>query len=149
MIMKTLNNPNKKLIKLASKFQSYDFGFLLNIEKQALRQMKEYHEHSQICLDNPKIARQIGWCLKLLDIIDHTNSSLIFSIKKYDDSIISLDKAYICKSNTKINTRNWRRFFQNNNTDWEKPVNKDCLRMQKAWYLYNRIRYYYMQDWWD
>ena len=26
---------------------------------------------------------------------------------------------------------------------------KDNLRIEKAWYLYNKIRYNHLRDWWD
>jgi hypothetical protein len=120
---------------------------MLSLEKQALKQMQEYHENSKITVDNPQIARQIKWAIKLLNIADETDfvyvsSGDIFTKGEFKDWVT-----------TYINTNNWRRFFTPNHlyekTDWSKPCFQVLVRSQKAWYLHNKLRYYYGFNWWD
>ena len=148
--MKRRKNKNKQLLRLASKFQPWDFGYMLEIEKQMLRQMQEYHEHSNIIEDNPVIARQIKWAIKLLNIADETESAWRCSGAMFGPDADK--KPYKSWITTYVNTRNWRRFFNipdHVNTDWSKCHVQDHLRQQKAWYIYNKLRYYYLQTFWD
>ena len=144
--MKRRKNKNKKLLKLSSKFQPWDWGYMIAIEKQMLKQMQEYHEQSNITVDNPEIARQIKWALRLLDIADETKSAW-----RCSGSLFKNDGSYKSWINTYVNTRNWKRFLKNitNLDTLNKPHTQDHLRQRKAWYIYNKIRYYYLMWWWD
>ena len=45
-----------------------------------------------------------------------------------------------------VNTKNINRFISIDKYDIDiLPT----LRIEKAWYLYNKLRYYYMKEWWD
>lgn len=133
--MKRKNNKNRKLIKLASKFKPFDFGFLLEIEKQALKQMADYLANSDIAEGNERRAAEIRLALKLLNIGDETESAYIL----HPDSM-----------SVYVNTRNWKRFFPPDiNLDFEKPILQDALRVEKAWHLYCVLRENRMRWWWD
>lgn len=150
--MKKRKNKNKKLLKLVSKFQPWDWSFMIAIEKQMLKQMQEYHEHAEIIVDSPKIARQIKWALKLLDIADETISAWHCSGDLYVDNngCVGRNPNYKTWIDTYVNTKNWKRFWPlSKSPNFEIPHNQDHLRQQKAWYIYNKIRFYYLQTWWD
>ena len=145
--MKKRKNKNKQLLRLAEKFKPWDFGYMLKVEKQMLKQMQEYHSNSNITVDNPEIARQIKWAIKLLNIADETDfvyktSGNFFNKGEFKDWVT-----------TYVNTKNWRRFFIPNHLyeeiDWSKSCFQVTVRTQKAWYLYNKLRYYYGFNWWD
>lgn len=40
--MKRRKNKNKQLLRLAGEYQPWDFGYMLRIEKQILKQMQEF-----------------------------------------------------------------------------------------------------------
>lgn len=149
--MKHKKKRNKKLLKLSTKFQPWDWSFMIALEKQMLKQMQEYHETSQIIVDNPKIARQIKWALKLLDIADGTDSAWCYSGSLYIDNngCIGRNPDYKTWINTYVNTKNYKRFWNIKNPNFDNSHNQDYLRQQKAWYIYNKIRFYYLQTWWD
>lgn len=50
-----------------------------------------------------------------------------------------------------VNIRNCGRFGLKINTDSEYLMArlKDSLYLRKIWNLYNKLRYYHMQEWWD
>lgn len=114
----------------------HDYGFLLSIEKQALIRMRDYFEVSKIAVGNEFVARDIAICLKLLDIIDGTDSA--FCPNQSEGFV-----------NKYINVRNWKRFLAGGGIDFDKPILKDSLREEKAWRLYNKIKLYKMRKWWD
>ena len=137
--MKLRKSKNKKLIKKAQNFMPYDYGYLMSLEKQALVRMYHYFRVSKIAVGNDIVARDIMICLKLLDIIDGTDSAYHCHT---GDHVGFVDKY--------INTRNWQRFYPSKcNLDFSKPIMKDDLREEKAWNLYNKMRYYKMKEWWD
>lgn len=146
--MKQRKNKNKKLLKLASKFKPWDWGYMIALEKQMLKQMQEYHANSNITVDNPEIARQIKWALRLLDIADETKSAWHCS-----GSLFKNDGNYNSWIDTYVNTKNWKRFisipYTSNTPDFDKPHIQDHLRQRKAWYIYNKLRFYHLQWWWD
>lgn len=150
--MKKGKNKNKKLLKLASKFQPWDWGYMIMLEKQTLKQMQEYHKTAEIIVDSPKIARQIKWALKLLDIADETTSAWHCSGDLYVDNngCVGRNPNYKTWIDTYVNTKNWKRFWPLYKApNFETPHNQDYLRQQKAWYIYNKIRFYYLQTWWE
>ena len=50
------------------KFELFDYEYLLDIERVALKYMAKYFKSSNIVVDNEFIVRDISLCLKLLDI---------------------------------------------------------------------------------
>ena len=141
--MKKRKNKNKQLLRLAEKFKPWDFGYMLEMEKQMLRQMQEYHSFSNITIDNPEIARQLKWAIKLLNIADETDSAWKSSgpLFKDNNGVVGRNPKYKCWLTTYINTKNWRRFInfsdKSYKSDWDNIHLQDHLRRMKAWYLYN------------
>lgn len=153
--MKRRKNKNKQLLRLAEKFNPWDFCYMLEIEKQILKQMQEYHSISNITIDNPEIARQLKWAIKLLNIADETDSAWknSGSLFKDNNGVVGRNPKYKCWLTTYINTKNWRRFInfpdKSYKPDWDNIHMQDHLRQMKAWYLYNRLRYLHGFWWWD
>lgn len=153
--MKKGKNKNKQLLRLAEKFKPWDFGYMLKAEKQMLKQMQEYHSNSNITVDNPEIARQIKWAIKLLNIADETNSAwkCSGSIFKNNNGMVEKNPEFKSWLTTYINTKNWKRFItfpdKLYKPNWNNIHMQDHLRQMKAWYLYNRLRYLQGLQWWD
>lgn len=126
--MKLRKNENKELIKAAMKFCSFDYGFQLAVEKEAIILMSKYFEGSEI-------SRDLKLAIRLLDIILEVDSAYyIFNGK-------GCIKCY-------VNTRNWNRFLPEDHSK-DLPASKDALRIEKAWHLYNKLRFERMRTWWD
>lgn len=107
--------------KIIVQDQPWDYEFLLDIEHHKLQSMSKYFDKSRIVVDWERMVRDINICIRLLEII------------KEDD--------WFYKD---VNVKNAKRFV--------KEVSPDALgllRVQKAWYLYNYIRYHRLQQWWD
>ena len=133
--MKLRNNKYKNIIRAANKFKPFDFGFLLEIEEQALIYMRDYFRTSKIAVGNERNAELISLAIKLLRIATEQDSSLnISSLNEYE---------YLKYVNIK-NARRYNQFF----ISWE-PFELESLREEKAWRLYHRIRNQYMREWWD
>lgn len=129
--MKLRKNKNKKLIKEAMKFYSFDYGFVLSLEKQALIRMYEYFKVAE---GNERVEKELNLALKLLDIV------------------LEIDSAYHHDPGSKgfvdrhINTKNWNRFHSKAaDLDWNTPILKDYLRREKS--LDNKLKF--ERSWWD
>ena len=132
--MKLRKNKNKRLIKEAMKFYPFDYGFVLSLEKQALIRMYEYFKVSRIAEGNEVVEKNLKLALKLLDIV------------------LEIDSSYNSEGlvDRHINIKNFKRFWpEAANLDLSKPILQDNLRIEKAWYLYNKLRFERMRTWWD
>lgn len=133
--MKLRNNKYRNIIRAANKFRPFDFGFLLEIEEQALIYMQDYFRTSKIAVGNERNAELISLSIKLLRIATEQDSSLnISGLNEYE---------YLKYVNIK-NAKRYNQFF----TSWG-PFELESLRIEKAWRLYHRIRNQYMREWWD
>lgn len=74
------------------------------------------------------------------------------------DIVLEIDSAYHCDFrpgsegfvDRHINIKNWKRFWPKAaDLDLSKPILQDHLRREKAWYLYNKLRFERMRTWWD
>lgn len=126
----------KNVVKAALNFRPWDYGFLLDIEREALIRLKEGMKNH---VGSERDAERIQLAVNLLAIINEDNT-------QYD---YIKDKMLVY-----VNKKNFKRFltkqeysisesFQNS------EVFKCYLRQQKAWYLYHKLRFYFMQTWWD
>lgn len=128
----------------------WDFGYLLKLEQYKIREMCKYFKKSQLTE---------GWKLQVRDL---TICDKLISIVLEEDKYYKgwLDTCYGGTKRTQIpfpvyvNTKNYKRFM---------PTVEDLhqnslvlhngmlisLRQQKALYLYNKIRAYRMERWWD
>lgn len=120
------------------KFYPFDYGFVLSLEKQALIRMYEYFKVSRITEGNEVVEKNLKLALKLLDIVLEIDSAY-----KYDFMFEGFVDRY-------INIKNWKRFCpKDTSLDWNTPILKDYLRREKAWYLYNKLRFERMRTWWN
>lgn len=136
--MKLRKSKNKRLIKEAMEFCPFDYGFILSLEKQALSRMYEYFKVSRIAEGNEVIEKELKLALKLLDIVLEIDSAYHFDFRSRSDGFVDRH----------INTKNWKRFCSKD-LNWDLPIFKNCLRIEKSWYLYNKLRFERMRTWWD
>lgn len=106
-------------------YYNFDWAFMLDIEKEKLTQCIKFFTDNGYHINNSRIISKMKLAVRLLDIA--IDEDLDF-------------KGY-------INTRNMNRFISNL-YNYE-PDLLPTLRTKKAWYLYNKLRYYYMKEWWD
>lgn len=123
---------NKRLIKEAMKF--YPYG--LSLEKQALIRMYEYFKVSRIAEGNEVVEKNLA--LGLLDIVLEIDSAYHCDFRPGSEGFVDRH----------INIKNWKRFWPKA-ADLSKPILQDHLRREKAWYLYNKLRFERMRTWWD
>ena len=116
-----------------SNFEPFDYGFMLNNERTMLRKMYDFFTKESVLCDKDDIARHIRLAINLLNIV-----------LAYDDPLI-MDEASFTIT-VYVNTRNATRFLRCNVGH---PMLQNELRKEKAWYLYNRLRYYYLQNIWE
>ena len=134
--MKLRKNKNKRLIKEAMKFYPFHYSFVLSLEEQALIRMYEYYKVSRIAEGNEVIENDLKLALKLLDIV-----------LEIDSVYNSGSKGFICRH---INIKNWKRFCSKAvRINRDSLIFKDYLRREKAWYLYNKLRFERMRTWYD
>lgn len=134
--MKLRKNKNKRLIKEAMKFYPFDYSFVLSLEKQALIRMYEYFKVSRIAEGNEVVEKDLKLALKLLDIV-----------LEIDSVYNSRAEGFIYRH---INIKNWKRFCPKAvRINLDSLIFKDYLRREKAWYLYNKLRFERMRTWYD
>lgn len=136
--MTLLEKCKVELEEVVDKFELFDYEYLLDIEKVALKYMAEYFRSSNIVVGNEFIVRDISLCLKLLNIATdgYFHSNDLF----HENG--GINAPY-------VNIRNKDRFIKEPKIkNFESPVIKALIREVKAWSLYCRVRSN-MQGWWD
>ena len=135
--MTLLEKCKVELEDAVDRFELFDYEYLLDIERVALKYMAEYFKSSNIVVDNEFIVRDISLCLKLLDIAAGGDfySNNLFHVNE------GINAPY-------VNTRNKDRFIKHNAESFWSPEIKALIREVKAWNLYCRVRSN-MQAWWD
>ena len=120
---------------LIFKTQYWDSGYLLDIEEHQLKQMLKYFIKSDLVENNDIIVRDIKLCLSLIDIIKNEAEDMSY-----------------------VNVKNYKRFIPSLNNEILDPLIRDVstvktvsrwIAQEKAFHLYNKIRAYKMQTWWD
>ena len=121
--------------KPISKTYYWDYGYLIDIEKHQLKQMLKYFIKSDLVENNDIIVRDIKLCLSLIDIIKNEAEDMSY-----------------------VNIKNYKRFIPSLNNEMLDPLIRDVntvkmvsrwIAQEKAFHLYNKIRAYRMQSWWD
>ena len=136
--MTLLEKCKVELEEAVDRFELFDYEYLLDIEKVALKYMAEYFKSSNIVVDNKFIVRDISLCLKLLNIA--TDKDFHFNDLFHENEGINVPY---------VNLRNRNRFTDEFRTiNPESPVIKALIREMKAWNLYCKVRSN-MQGWWD
>lgn len=116
------------------KFRPFDYGFLLNVDKIAMLEMRDYFEKSNIAEGNDDNARYLRLAVNLLRQMDKTSEYYRHELK------VGKPILYINTRNAPNGTvwsRNHDRVFQ---YDWYE---------EKCWRLYHRILKEKMREWWD
>jgi len=129
--------------------QPWDFAYLLELEQYKLKEMSAYFKKSQLTVGWEFQVRDIELCIKLIDIIlekDQYYRSWLHNcygsmpIKRLPFPVY-------------VNNKNYKRFIPlariEEINDFAYPSWVSVLRQKKALYLYNKIRAYRMECWWD
>ena len=140
--------------KRSKYFIEWDYTSILLAEKAAIERMlktyKNTDEMSKYTIDRLQLA------LNLLDII-LGNKEITKRIKNQDeskkDSLIDFGKIYCYKLLVPVNIKNAKRFSNNTDIDLLKKYKGNALfeeeyYIRKAFYIYNKLRFYNMQTWW-
>ena len=120
-----------ELGEAVGKFELFDYEYLLDIERVALKYMAKYFKTSNIVHHNESIVRDISLCLKLLNIA----TGDLFYAKE------DINAPY-------VNIRNKERFIKHTTKNLDSPAIRSFIREMKAWNLYCKVRSN-MQGWWD
>ena len=136
--MTLLEKCKVELEDAVDKFELFDYEYLLDIERVALKYMEKYFKTSNIVHHNESIVRDISLCLKLLNIA--TDGYFHANNLPYGNE--GINTPY-------VNIRNRNRFLKHEAKPESADINmKALIREVKAWNLYCKIRSN-MQKWWD
>ena len=149
------NKSKQKVVKTVFNGRPFDFSYMLQVELNYMKYMKEYFDNSKYT-DKP--ARELNWAINILQLIlsDDYWGYDYWECSKKQNGTYSYDGQYVCK--VYVNTKNIKRFFTKHSDISEERYNniiqymlehKHELYRAKLWYLYNVIRERYMQTWWD
>lgn len=142
----------------------WDFAYLLELEQHKIREMCNYFKKHHHLMSWQLVIRDMEICLKLIDIVlekdKHYQGWLDANYNQYwidqKFNIDRKDRKYNPFS-VYVNIKNSRRFLPlaDFNCDSVKlhprlmDGAKISLRQKKAIHLYNKIRAYRMECWWD
>lgn len=144
--------------KVCKDVYDWDYTGILEVERHQIRRTKQAIIKYQSHLNWERDVERINLALKLLSIaMEEDDSYVRVSGNDWFDGpdekgLYEWKSDIVYKSTKYINTRNSKRFSQ---SDYDKysedvrPLFLDHLRNQKAWYLYNKLRYYHLQEFWD
>lgn len=137
----------------------WDYGYLLKLEQYKIREMITYFKKYHHLTNWESVVREMQICDRLISIVLEEDTPYKgwlhtkYGKGKWNDK--NPDYPYT-KFPVYVNTKNSKRFLAQadyNNTMFSSPLLLDCakisLRRQKALYLYNKIRSYCIQKWWD
>lgn len=145
--------------KVLRKVYDFDYWGVLIVERHQLERLRDSIAYYNNHVEAERDVEKINTALKLLDILEENGCSKRigkpFEFKKLDNSFYELvndpDVTYTIP--VYVNTRNSQRFWDFEKSKFEDPnmgnLFKDDLRLKKAWYLYHKMRLYFMRSWWD
>lgn len=116
-------------------FEPFDYGFMLEAERDMLRDMYDYFSSNEAMIaDAKECAKEIKLAINLLNII------------------LGYDESYYQKGGQRhltvySNLENASRF--NLSRIGDEIFLSQLIREEKAWLLYNRIRHEKMRKWWE
>lgn len=145
------------LIKTALDSAPWDWTYLLQLEQAKFKEMAAYFEQSKVSSDWEFQVRDCKLCIKLIDIILEQDEPftqwLELNYGIYKNKSVSENELFHVPISTHVNTRNAVRFVENLNTyesdSHASNLFKVDLRQMKAFYLYQKIRLYKLQNLWD
>ena len=116
-------------------FEPFDYGFMLEAERDMLRDMYDYFSSDEAMIaDAKECAKEIKLAINLLNII-----------LGYDNSYYQ--KNGLWHLDVYSNIGNASRF--NLNIIGDETLLGQLVREEKAWLLYNRLRREKMRKWWE
>ena len=138
----------------------WDFGYLLKLEQYKIREMIAYFKKHHHLSNWESVVREMQICDRLISIVlEEDKDYRGWLDANYEESgwCYNKEKIKYVRFHIKVNTKNSKRFFPlanfNNPIMLQHPHLEDSskisLRQRKALYLYNKIRSYCMQHWWD
>ena len=138
----------------------WDFGYLLKLEQYKIREMCEYIKKHHHLSNWEFVVREMQICDRLISIVlEEDKHYQGWLDANYGEGKWCYNKERIkyVRFHIKVNTKNSKRFFPlanfNDPIVLQNPHLEDSakisLRHEKALYLYNKIRSYCMQKWWD
>lgn len=145
------------LIRTALDSAPWDWTYLLQLEQAKFKEMAIYFEQSKVSSDWKFQVRDCKLCIKLIDIILEQDEPFTQWLEEnygmYKNKSIAIEKTFLAPISTHVNTRNASRFGETLDTYESDPQTSNLfkvdLRQIKAFYLYQKIRLYKLQNLWD
>lgn len=128
----------------------WDFVYLLELEQYKIREMRDYMQKHHHLMGWQLVIRDMNICLKLIDIILEKDQHY----RSWLDNCYGFIPHKQLPFPVYVNSKNYKRFmpllekFEYNDMYLQTRMNIS-LRQKKALYLYNKIRAYRMECWWD
>lgn len=128
----------------------WDFAYLLELEQYKIREMRDYMQKHHHLMGWQLVVRDMNICLKLIDIILEKDQYYRSWLDNCYGSIPHKQLPFPVY----VNSKNYKRFMPLLNNFKEDNIILRTglyisLRQKKALYLYNKIRAYRMDYWWD
>lgn len=148
--------------KVIRKTYDFDYSSLLEVEHHQLIKLRDciskYQNHKYVWKD----IRNMNWAIACLEIILEDGCSYISNEeppfledkKSPNIHIPTINPKYKVIMLIYVNIKNYKRFmayppFYETSLEQGNEFYKDRLRIEKAWYLYNKIRKDHLRNWWD
>ena len=140
------------------KTYDFDYSSLLEIERHQLIKLRDCISKYQNHVNALRDIRNMNWAISCLEIVlengcSYSNGERCFFEKGPDERgfyELVPNPAHKWIMPVYVNTKNYKRFWihysEHNNLE---ELHKDYLRIEKAWYLYNKIRKEHLREWWD
>ena len=138
--------------KILRKVYDFDYSSILMVEKYQIKRVRDSIIKYQNHVNWKQDVRWMNIAIKLLEIVEENGCAVPSQTIEVNDILKIHHIDY--KMPVYVNTRNASRFISKYAIDkLENPrigvLITDNLRIEKAWYLYNKIRYNHLRDWWD
>lgn len=137
------------------KMYDFDYSSILEVERHQIERVRDSIAHFHSHLNAERDIERMNLALRLLSIVEEDGISEYHGKDPTfnDDHTFSVDPEGYYTIPVNVNTRNAHRFSSMKLDLYEDPrsgnMYKDSLRTEKAWHLYNRMRLYFLQSWWD
>lgn len=142
------------LLSTVLKSYPYQESYLLEIERAKIKEMADYIEKNKRFVGWEYVVRDMRICVKLIGImlednqLFHFNGNLIFTKKEDGNYEVGKTDDFEYKCDVKVNVKNIDRFVDKQHQKFYLDMPHE-LYIQKASYLYHKIRYEREKEWWD
>lgn len=145
--------------KVIRKTYDFDYSSLLEVELHQLIKLRDciskYQNHVNAWRDIRDMNLAIS-CLQIVieDGCAYSNKEKCFFVKGPDENgyyNLVKNPNHVWIMPIYVNTKNAERFWKyyNKCSNINNAIQEDHLRIEKAWYLYNKIRKERLRNWWD